>query len=33
MMKPPLYVGDDIAGVVFVPASVEILGDGAELDH
>jgi hypothetical protein len=29
----PLYLGDDMAGVLFVPAPVQWLGHGPELDQ
>ena len=32
MLDPPLHVLDGMTGVALVPAPVEVLGDGAELD-
>ena len=32
MKHLPLHLGDDLAGVAFVPVPVEMLGHGAELD-
>ena len=32
VLDPPLHVLDGVAGVALVPAPVEVLGDGAELD-
>ena len=32
MPDPALDVGDDLPGIGFVPAPVEVLGDDAELD-
>ena len=32
MLNPPLHVLDGVTGVALVPAPVEVLGDGAELD-
>ena len=32
MQDPPLHVLDGVAGIALVPAPVEVLGDGAELD-
>jgi hypothetical protein len=33
MLDPPLHVLDGQSGVTLIPAAVEILGDGAELDN
>ena len=32
MKHLPLHLGDDLAGIAFVPVPVEMLGHGAELD-
>jgi hypothetical protein len=32
MLEPPLHGLDGVASVTFIPAPVEVLGDGAELD-
>ena len=32
VLDPPLHVLDRVAGIALVPAPVEVLGDGAELD-
>jgi hypothetical protein len=31
--NPALHLGDGLAGILFVPAPVELLGHGAELDQ
>jgi hypothetical protein len=33
MKHLPLHLGDDLAGVLFIPVPVEMLGDRAELDQ
>ena len=32
MLNPPLHVLDTVTGVALIPAPIEVLGDGAELD-